>query len=664
MKTLSQAVLGIVLLSSCANGFENSEDLTKIIKKQIQANVVQVFGTTFSADQDWSSTTKHEISITADAPLADIAKVQILTEAPYFNENAFVLNEAEASQGSTVTLTYDCPAAYTELVAACVSSEGVYYIAPFHAGDQRVSFSTVTRATRAAAESMDLPDPSGLKLPYSNSFRSYNAVRAQKAGLSGENDNILPWKDSQWENEHLWMLDNAGGNSTWSVAKSTVFRSASITPAEVNGLETIFQALGGKKANEGRKVNLKIIRESSVYQLTHNYLISNGREPITVTPVLMFSTDMPNMTLYYYYFDPADVEGMTEEEEVQYVKSLPKFKCVDCKMTKDASNVNKNEFFKVHEYVLPYYGKVTSSETSDVTAQGFIFPEGTRVGFMVRKTAADWTDSFTADNTYQRGSDYSKKSYEKTNNGEVYADGRLNVQINQYPSFSTAVEYGMKLDDPRAAIFGANQKAYLMFEDGTDVNFVDVVFELQGGLNEVDAAQEINHHVYTFCFEDRILGDYDMNDVVVKAERLNISQVRYTLVACGANDELYLRNINGQVLNGNTEIHTLFGASNGQFVNTNSHNFEPVSEIITVEPSFSFTDFAKQVYIYNKTQDHEVKMAQKGEDPHGIMIPSDFAYPKEHVCIKTAYSEFNNWGTNPVTSTDWYTKPVSSEVFK
>jgi hypothetical protein len=155
-----------------------------------------------------------------------------------------------------------------------------------------------------------------------------------------------------------------------------------------------------------------------------------------------------------------------------------------------------------------------------------------------------------------------------------------------------------------------------------------------------------------------------MNDVVIKAERLNISQVKYTVAACGAYDELYLRNIDGKTLNTTTEIHKLFGVDNlSTFINTQTKNYEPVSEVVTVDPSFSFTDFSKQVYIYNKTQGYEVKMSQKGEDPHGIMIPCDFQYPTEKTCIKDAYTTFNSWGENPVTSTDWYLNPVSGKVF-
>jgi LruC domain-containing protein len=59
----------------------------------------------------------------------------------------------------------------------------------------------------------------------------------------------------------------------------------------------------------------------------------------------------------------------------------------------------------------------------------------------------------------------------------------------------------------------------------------------------------------------------------------------------------------------------------------------------------------------------ERHISKQGEDPHGIMVPNDFQYPLEKVCIKDAYMEFNNWGLNPVLSTDWYTRPVDGKVY-
>ena len=172
-KLLSIAVIGLVL-SSCTKGFDAPEPTpdptpeptptnNEVTQAEIDANVANVFGTTFSPNQDWSSTTKHTVTITADAPLSDIAKVQILTESPYFNEDARVLNEATVSKGQSVSITYDCPAEYTDLVAACVDSKGIYYVAGFKAGDNSVNFQQAAQSrTRAAYDLPAFPATSGL----------------------------------------------------------------------------------------------------------------------------------------------------------------------------------------------------------------------------------------------------------------------------------------------------------------------------------------------------------------------------------------------------------------------------------------------------------------------------------------------------------------------
>ena len=78
---------------------------------------------------------------------------------------------------------------------------------------------------------------------------------------------------------------------------------------------------------------------------------------------------------------------------------------------------------------------------------------------------------------------------------------------------------------------------------------------------------------------------------------------------------------------------------------------------------FSFLDETTQPYVYDVTSGKTIRLSKKGEDPHGIMIPYDFKYPKEKVCVKDAYSRFNNWGENRVTATDWYKYPNIDLVF-
>jgi len=44
------------------------------------------------------------------------------------------------------------------------------------------------------------------------------------------------------------------------------------------------------------------------------------------------------------------------------------------------------------------------------------------------------------------------------------------------------------------------------------------------------------------------------------------------------------------------------------------------------------------------------------------MIPYNFKWSKEKVCIKDSYLDFGSWGQGLVESTDWYLKPVEDLV--
>jgi len=157
-----------------------------------------------------------------------------------------------------------------------------------------------------------------------------------------------------------------------------------------------------------------------------------------------------------------------------------------------------------------------------------------------------------------------------------------------------------------------------------------------------------------------------LNDVVIKAKRINKTTVEYSIVACGAYDKLLIKNVNAGIINDNVEIHSLFEVGEKQFVNTESgaEKHPAITAKKTVSESFSFLDEENQPYIYDASTNITVKLSAKGQDPHGIMIPFDFKYPAERVCIIDAYKDFNKWGANPILSTNWYTKPVSGKVFE
>ena len=248
--------------------------------------------------------------------------------------------------------------------------------------------------------------------------------------------------------------------------------------------------------------------------------------------------------------------------------------------------------------------------------------------------------------------------------GELYGDGRLNNWINTYEDCNF-VSSNLGEDGPRAGWLNVEDKLFICFESGTDADFNDIIMEIEGGIEDIKFYPEYERDSYTFCFEDRDLGDYDMNDVVIKASRINNTTVEYSIVACGAHDQLQIKNINGITITGDKEVHSMFGVSTNTFVNTvkGAQTYDAVTERVTVNKNFSFLNEDTQPYIYNVSTGKTIKLSKKGEDPHGIMIPYDFKYPVEYKCIKDAYSRFNEWGETRVNSTDWYKYYTPGTVF-
>ena len=294
--------------------------------------------------------------------------------------------------------------------------------------------------------------------------------------------------------------------------------------------------------------------------------------------------------------------------------------------------------------------EIKRAATNTVTAVSNTIPAGYKVGFMIRKTA--------------NGSDVHNLEHVKgINNGCSYGFGSMNKTLNQFGDFSKAVSrYTMKIDDPRVLMFSANNKTYLAFEEGCDCQYSDVIIEITQGTNEpiTDPITTIEQECYTVCIEDRPIADYDMNDVILWAERVegHQDQIIVTLVACGAYDELFLHGLNGEILNEKREIHEILGAKSGTFVNTNGKmEYEYKSETFTVGANTSIIEFLKGISIYDKTIDHTIKFSVKGDDPHAIVVPCRFDYPTEKVNIKDAYPYFLNWARNAKTDNNWYNHP-------
>ena len=822
------------------------KDPNEVTKEDIQANVANIFGA-IDPEQDWNMVTSGTINVTADANLPGITKVQILTESPFFNNDAKVLCEADAKSGETVTLAFEAPIANKRLIAACVNSEGVYHIQGFDIGQTSVNFSS-RAATRAATRGdAGYPSPSGIKVEFKNSTPSFNAARtilADEAAAGSDSElkqwvkdqEIAQWHDKGWENDRLWKAtkNNNIGNSWIVDDKGTIYRLVNdLSDAERQNLEDIFNT---SLIRDSHKDNLSLIRNSEILNLYNNHLISNGT-PITVTPVQLASTEIDKCYIYYYYYNPEDIPATVSEED--YVKSLPKFLAINCAGARweaqkngKSTNSSRTDFFRVREYLLPYYGdnltemmgervmknyktdgnvyrfrngqqwngndyylsyfesktnddgrarlalfadngetdyknqlwqiftdeetglsylyniglkrfllheegdpknyyrtsfsqtdvlagdelplvvdlqnncirrtnsttlglgtdlnnatkaprlcvssdkdvtqsigkwyieectdksdlnlktEIKRAATNSVTAVSNSIPAGYKVGFMIRKAMG-------GENVADRN------VVAKNNNGCCYGFGSLNKELNNYKDhFSSAVKkYSMKIDDPRILMFSANGKTYLAFEEGCDCQYSDAIIEVTQGINIVDEpVNNIEAEVYTVCFEDRPIADYDMNDIVLKARR-NGNKVKLQLVACGAYDELCIRGLNGQKFSDEQEVHALFGAEKGTFVNTTGKmDYAIQEEEFEIGANTSLMDFLKHIYIYDRTTDQEIRIPAKGEGPHAVIIPYDFKYPLEKQRITDAYKLFSNWSGDRFADNKWYTQPDETKV--
>lgn len=293
--------------------------------------------------------------------------------------------------------------------------------------------------------------------------------------------------------------------------------------------------------------------------------------------------------------------------------------------------------------------------TTTVTAKSYAIPKGYRVAFMLRKLSSyneSWKSHYY--NWNSKGGPYTSNA-----NGECYGDGRLNAELNLFPGhfYSSMQYYSMQATDPRIAMFAANGKTYMAFEDGTDCNFNDMIFEVSNGVTLTDEPLVVEPAAYTMCFEDRPgYADYDMNDLVLRATRLSETQIELSVVALGGDDALQIQGLDGSKL-ASKELHELFGVQAGSgFINTVKGQAwkEPVSEVFTVGKDVSIVDFLKQISLKNVTTDKTISLPAQGEPPFAVIVPLSFQYPLERVCITKAYPQFQQWAQDSTQGTDWY----------
>ena len=452
-------------LTSCSDHGLNSD-----LSQQTQTNAETILGR-IDPNQDWSSINSISLSLTADAPLREIVKVQILTQSPFFNNQGKILAEKQVGKGETVTLNFDAPKAYDRLIAACVDGQGHYYVKGFDINQGSLSFKKTANktrggATRAADE--NYPSLSQLTLHSTNTLLSYNAQRAEFIRIAEANNDagmldvvdkghISAWKNSGWS-DRLWLQDNGETklNDTWTRKENSIRRVA--TPMTEEELQELKDVAGDFLEREdasrhwGRKNNLvDVLRNSDAVKLYNNELTSDGKTPITVTPIWMASSEIPTCHLYYYYYSPSAIPGGMSQQD--YIKTLPKFKAIHCSQAYYDYRLGSN-IARSYEYLLPYYGEPSSFMPTTVNVSNIASTDGKvyRIRCLGQRNGEDYYMTYTGT--------------EKIHLATKYADAASSNNL-QFWQVYTLNSDGTKL------LYNVGAKKFLYYSGGWDTYFTD-----------------------------------------------------------------------------------------------------------------------------------------------------------------------------------------------
>jgi len=168
--------------------------------------------------------------------------------------------------------------------------------------------------------------------------------------------------------------------------------------------------------------------------------------------------------------------------------------------------------------------------------------------------------------------------------------------------------------------------------------------------------QKVKASIWSYAFEDSWKADYDMNDVVLKVSyhqvddyTIDSTKIDLTLCCTGASYNLYLY-LGAEALFGGREVHEVLNGGSEKFINTDA---ESAGSNFQTKPAFTETINKPEGFVISSANfwvnspERAVQVSKQDEDPHGVVIPGDWRWPKEFVCIKNAYPDFINFAKDP-----------------
>ena len=543
-----------------------------------------------------------------------VKAIAIMDANPLADPEAAVL---AYSDKAVTSMTFEAPTGYSTLYVVCIADNNDIRVAAFNPASGKAEFTTKSYYQRVTKAASRIAAPK--RIAKKSELTWTNTYHADHFATDG-------WSDK-------YAMIGIGDEMT-AIKDYTEFKNVFLSYLSEGSLN----------------YRDKIDHDEAIRNCTWMKVAAGGGE-VTVTPVYR-NTSCTKSYVGYYYFNANDTE--------RNIKTVEKY-IFDESV---AINFHNKQYIPEENDTLPAYKLVYYDKDGNAS---YNFPEGTVIGFFngvydnynaaLPKTLFNWY------NLGQANLELSKFFESK---------GLGDTKTNYNPNWASYAH---------TVMFERGGTKFIGFEDWIkDFDMNDIVLMLEGSVEAMPAAgiNTENSHVFSYAFEDTRLGDYDMNDVVLRAWRptLKEQKIKVQLVAVGAYDNIkvyYNDPLTNQTiaLFDGKEAHQAFRdlgyADDNLFINTQSQNATVYPETIINVNGTSFNYYCADFYIVNETKGIEVHVpsatGEKGLPPYGICVPTKWAWPTERTCIKDAYPYFNGFASNMGSNLDWYLKAENGKVF-
>lgn len=627
-KVLFYFLLTVTAFTACTKD-KDLYDPAAVEKRNAEkelANAEAKLGVKIDPEQDWLMTATRSVLVT-DLP-SDIKASQLLImdANPFVDNNAQVYAAFDVS-GESFTISFEAPKEAT-VYAVCVSKDGNVRMTTLEAGKETLSFKK-----KDNYKYVDVSSASRLFAP-------------KKAALKGFNE--LTWQNTV----HSEMFANDGWADQWA------YVSRGNTNVHFDDMNELLDNVFGFLPEGG--LNFRdTLNKAEMVRNNYYAVVGEGGGEVTVTAIYR-NTSNPDTRFGYYYFVPGEERNIKTVRKFIFEEALPM----------NYHNVKRNDI--PSEQDVPAYKLVYYDANGNAS---YTFPEGTEIGFFN-----------TVSPRYISGMD---KPF------NWYNEGTSNLALSEYfkgrnvlPDWAKSYNVGWETFS-HTVMFQRGGVSFVCFEDWVqDFDMNDIVLMIDGNIEDAPLAptksckENIKFYRYSYGFEDTFIGDYDMNDAVLRVWRQNLQTKDLTveLAATGAADKIYIyyQRDNGErvELFDGKEAHEAFqlcGNPAAEFYNTETINgpILPVCKLTLSNKEWEDFNYNKaDFFIINKTKDFEVHnpaaLGEKGGAPYAICAPQkSWKWPKEHICITNAYNPmFAPFAADRNVNVDWYKFPVEESVME